>query len=165
MTEITGSIKLNSDIDLALVAAPFVTLMLLMSLLYINLALAAAIERISTAPETLIGVASFFGSATFLAFLAIPFGILQFVLISGWVLQRYLVRRAPNPVMVAVLALAANTAVFGVAFMLSAAVRFDGLSTDMNFFLLMGGIFAPAWGCVAGFFIHRRQNQRSGRHV
>ncbi|SPJ27786.1 hypothetical protein [Falsiruegeria mediterranea] len=165
MTEITKINELNSNIGLALVAAPFVTWLILVVMLCINLCLAAVVEWAITAPDFLVGTTEFFGSAAFLAFFAIPFGIIQFVLIGGWVLRRYLVRRPANPIVVAVLALATNTILSGVLVLLSAAFGLNGLNSVMNLFLLMGSIFAPAWGCVAGFLIHRRQNQRSGCHV
>ncbi|MBO9451019.1 hypothetical protein J7426_12155 [Tropicibacter sp. R16_0] len=165
MTEITKIQELNSDIGLALVAAPFVTWLILVVLLCICLCLSAVVEWVLAAPNVLVGATEFFGSAAFLAFFAIPFGIVQFVLIGGWILRRYLIRHPANPVVVALLALTTNTILFGVLVLLSAALGLNGLNSFMNLCLLMGGIFAPAWGCVAGFLVHYRHQQRSGCHV
>ncbi|WP_164659364.1 hypothetical protein [Tropicibacter sp. Alg240-R139] len=156
---------MNSDIGLGLVAAPFVSLSVLLALLCFNLLLAVVIEWIHAAPVFLVSTIEFFGSASFLAFFAIPFGFIQFNMVGGWVLRLYLAHHSPNPAMIALLALSANSLLVGMPFVVFNASGLDGVSAFLIIFLGVGGIFAPLWGCVAALLILHRQKQRSERYV
>ncbi|SLN65363.1 hypothetical protein TRL7639_03685 [Falsiruegeria litorea R37] len=165
MTEITRNTEFNSDIIISLVTAPFATLLVTLGFYIAAITVAAVVELFVDVPKYLSDIVEFFGAASFVTVFAIPFGFVQFVLIGGWVLRRYLAAHTPNPVVIAVLALAANSMAFGLLYGLSTLATLDGFSVFMKLFLFMGAIFAPVWGCVAGLLIRHRQTQRNQSHV
>lgn len=165
MTEITKIHELESDIKFAVGIAPFATLLGLIGLYCICFALTVAIEWVGVLPLILSDAFQFLTIALFFALFAIPFGFIQFTLIGGWTLRRFLARFHPNPVMIALLALTANSAFSALLFAIGAAFLFDGLSYFAKILLIAGAMIAPVWGFVAALLIRHRQNQRSEHHV
>lgn len=165
MTEMTRKKDIDSNIGASLAAAPFATLLAVFGLYIASFATAALVNMIAEVPEFLSDTVEFLGTASLISLVAIPLGFVQFVLIGGWVLRRYLTKHAPNPLVIAALALIANSIVFGVLSILPALANYDAFSEFMQIFLLMGTIFAPIWGCFAGLLIRNRRKQRSPHHV